>query len=130
MRVSTRLLASLAVSAGGASAAPEAADKWTVLPINGGGYVQHVQIAPSNPKVWYTYVDVGGPFTPGLVVASTADAEDICVSRDGGRHWTCLDGGMDVPTGTQHKLVLDRRRLFVLTRGSGVWVRTLEARGR
>lgn len=70
------------------------------------------------------------PFTPGLVVASTADSEDICVSRDGGRHWTCLDGGMDVPTGTQHKLVLDRRRLFVLTRGSGVWVRTLEVRGR
>lgn len=66
------------------------------------------------------------PFTPGLVVASTVDAEDICVSRDGGRHWTCLDRGMEVPTGTQHKLVLDRGRLFVLTRGSGVWTRKLK----
>jgi len=66
------------------------------------------------------------PHTPGLVVAATDDAEDVCVSRDGGRHWTCLDRGMTVPTGTQYKLVLDRKRLFVLTRGSGVWTRTLD----
>ena len=66
------------------------------------------------------------PFTPGLVVASSADAEDICLSRDGGRHWTCLTKGMEVPTGTQHKLVVDRKRLFVLTRGSGVWTRNLD----
>ncbi len=65
------------------------------------------------------------PFTPGLVVASTVDGEDICVSRDGGHHWTCLDRGMEVPAGTQHGLVLDRGRLFVLTRGSGVWTRKL-----
>lgn len=65
------------------------------------------------------------PFTPGLVVASSSDAQDICVSTDGGRHWTCLSQGMEIPTGTQHKLVVDRMRLFVLTRGSGVWTRTL-----
>ena len=66
------------------------------------------------------------PFTPGLVVSTTLDAEDICVSRDGGRHWSCLPGGMDVPTGTQHGLALDRKRLFLLTRGSGVWMRNLD----
>lgn len=65
------------------------------------------------------------PFTRGLVVAASWDAQDICVSTDGGRHWTCLLQGMDVPTGTQHKLVVDRMRLFLLTRGSGVWTRTL-----
>ena len=35
---------------------------WKVLPIYGGGYVQNVVIAPSNPDVWYCYVDVGGPY--------------------------------------------------------------------
>jgi len=65
------------------------------------------------------------PHTPGLVAASSSDAEDICMSTDGGRHWTCLVDGMKIPTGTQHKLVLDRQRLFVLTRGSGVWVRNI-----
>jgi len=66
------------------------------------------------------------PFTPGLVVSATADAEDVCVSKDSGRHWTCLPKGMQVPTGTQHKLVVDRKRLYILTRGSGVWTRTLD----
>jgi len=65
--------------------------------------------------------------TPGLVAAMTADGEDICISWDGGRHWGVLPGGMDVPTGNTCALVLDRKRLFVLTRGSGVWARTIPA---
>ena len=35
---------------------------WNVLPVFGGGYVQNVAIAPSNPSRWYAYVDVGGPY--------------------------------------------------------------------
>ena len=33
-----------------ASAASESA--WTALPINGGGFIQSVEIAPSDPNVW------------------------------------------------------------------------------
>ena len=51
---------------------------WKVFPCFGGGYVQNVLIAPSNPKVWYTYVDVGGPYR----------------SDDAGRHWRPLHGNM------------------------------------
>ena len=35
---------------------------WRLTPIYGGGSVQDVEISPSNPNVWYTYVDVGGPY--------------------------------------------------------------------
>ena len=45
-----------------ASACTQAASPWKVLPIYGGGYVQNVVIAPSDPDVWYCYVDVGGPY--------------------------------------------------------------------
>lgn len=45
-----------------ASAAQSDDSPWKVLPINGGGYVQNVVIAPSDPRVWYCYVDVGGPY--------------------------------------------------------------------
>ena len=44
-----------------ATAAPDDSP-WKVLPIYGGGYVQNVVIAPSDPRVWYCYVDVGGPY--------------------------------------------------------------------
>lgn len=53
-----------------------AASSWKVLPICGGGYVQNVLISPSDPNVWYTYVDVGGPYR----------------SDDAGRHWRPLHG--------------------------------------
>ena len=52
--------------------------RWEVLPIDGGGYVQGVVIAPSNPDVWYAYVDVGGPYR----------------SDDAGGHWRPLHGNM------------------------------------
>lgn len=45
-----------------ASAAGDVPSPWKVLPIYGGGYVQNVVIAPSDPNVWYCYVDVGGPY--------------------------------------------------------------------
>ena len=53
---------------------------WHVLPVFGGGYVQNVVVAPSNPMRWYTYVDVGGPYR----------------SDDGGRTWTPLHANMPV----------------------------------
>ncbi len=53
---------------------------WNVLPVFGGGYVQNVVIAPSNPSRWYAYVDVGGPYR----------------SDDGGRSWTPLHALMPV----------------------------------
>lgn len=59
-----------------ASAAPENA--WTTLPINGGGFIQSVEIAPSDPNVWYSYVDVGGPYR----------------SDNAGRTWRPLHGNM------------------------------------
>ncbi len=52
--------------------------RWQLLPIDGGGYVQNVVIAPSNPNVWYSYVDVGGPYR----------------SDDAGGHWRPLHGNM------------------------------------
>ncbi len=53
---------------------------WSALPVFGGGYVQNVLIAPSNPSRWYAYVDVGGPYR----------------SDDGGRTWTPLHALMPV----------------------------------
>ena len=51
---------------------------WKVLPMYGGGYVQNLIISPSAPKVWYTYVDVGGPYR----------------SDDAGRTWRALHGNL------------------------------------
>lgn len=93
-----------------------------VMEFTDGGRKVNWQLAGSKGLGYAIAFD---PFTRGLVVASSSDAQDVCVSTDGGRHWTCLQQGMDVPTGTQHKLVADRMRLFLLTRGSGVWTRTL-----
>lgn len=36
--------------------------QWKQFPIWGGGYVQNVEISKSSPNVWYTYVDVCGPY--------------------------------------------------------------------
>lgn len=96
--------------------------KDSVMEFTDGGRKVNWQLAGSKGLGYAIAFD---PFTRGLVVASSSDAQDVCVSTDGGRHWTCLLQGMDVPTGTQHKLVVDRMRLFLLTRGSGVWTRTL-----
>lgn len=62
----------------------------------------------------------------GLVASVSKDFEDVCVSRDGGAHWMALKDGMKVPTGQYHRLVLDRGRLFIHTRGSGVWQRDID----
>lgn len=49
--------------AGAACAESEAASlPWRVAPLYGGGYFQQVVISPSDPNVWYCYVDVGGPY--------------------------------------------------------------------
>lgn len=57
-----------------------AAAPWRVLPVFGGGYVQNVAVAPSNPSRWYTYVDVGGPYR----------------SDDGGATWAPIHAWMPV----------------------------------
>lgn len=181
---------------------------WSVLPCYGGGYVQNVVIAPSNPNVWYTYVDVGGPYRsddagrhwrplhgniaaehrnvagdcPRSLSVDPRDADSfvmcsgggysrpsgIFVSRDGGksfrkthtarfegngpcrayglvlarnpfnpdellagedwdggRVFTALPGSDKVPSGCSSKVLVDRRRLYYLTTGSGVFTRTL-----
>lgn len=36
--------------------------RWKIAPIYGGGYFQNVIICPSATNVWYSYVDVGGPY--------------------------------------------------------------------
>ena len=67
--------------AGTVAALPEVASSqspWRVLPVFGGGYVQNVAVAPSNPWRWYTYVDVGGPYR----------------SDDGGHTWTPIHASM------------------------------------
>jgi len=61
-----------------ASVMAAAAQEWKVWPCYGGGYVQNVVVAPSNPRVWYAYVDVGGPYR----------------SDDAGRHWRPLHGNL------------------------------------
>ena len=61
-----------------ASMTAVASQEWKVWPCYGGGYVQNVVIAPSNPRVWYAYVDVGGPYR----------------SDDAGRHWRPLHGNL------------------------------------
>ena len=52
---------------------------WQVLPIYGGGCVSGVEFT-SDPKVLYSYVDVGGPYR----------------SDDGGLSWRPLHGNMDL----------------------------------
>ncbi len=62
----------------------------------------------------------------GVIATLSRDREDICISHDGGAHWSVLPGGLRVPTGTTHRLILDRGRLFIHTRGSGVWMRKVK----
>ena len=64
------------------------------------------------------------PHVPGLVAGAGHDG--IVISRDGGATWSELEGGLDYPTGVRRAIVVDRGRLFGLTRGSGVWVRVFD----
>lgn len=45
-----------------AGALSAAASPWRLLPVAGGGYMTGIEISVSNPKVWYAYADVGGPY--------------------------------------------------------------------
>ena len=64
---------------------------------------------------------------PGLVVGANRDC--ILVSRDGGATFDELPDGLNYPTGVRRCLVVDRGRLFGLTRGSGVWTRDIDGLG-
>ena len=64
--------------------------------------------------------------TAGLVVAGIASDRSVAVSYDGGRHWNALPGAERVPSGCSSKVLVDRKRLFYLTTGSGVFTRVLE----
>ncbi|MGI5870115.1 MAG: hypothetical protein ACOX9C_11820 [Kiritimatiellia bacterium] len=63
--------------------------------------------------------------TKDLVVAGIAADRTVAVSWDGGRHWAPLAGSDKVPSGCSSKVIVDRKRLFYLTTGSGVFTRTL-----
>lgn len=60
------------------SAGMPAYGSWRSSAIGGGGYVQQVVLAPSDPRRCYTYVDVGGAYR----------------SDDGGRSWRMIHGGL------------------------------------
>ncbi len=63
-------------------------------------------------------------FSKGLVVMPSHDK--ILISYDGGQSFPSeLPRGLDFPTGNKRWVVVDRKRLFGLTRGSGVWKRLL-----
>ena len=63
------------------------------------------------------------PETPGLLAILLADR--ILLSRDGGKHFAVLSiDGVPITTGT--RIVLDRKRLFAATWGSGVFYRSVE----
>ena len=51
------------------------------------------------------------------------------ISRDGGATFEELPDGLYYPTGVRRCLVVDRERLFGLTRGSGVWMRNIGGLG-
>lgn len=79
---------------------------WRSSILGGGGYLQNVVPAPSNPKRFYAYVDVGGLYR----------------SDDGGRRWRMLHGNL--PPGLESTevrgLVVDPRddRKIIIAAGS------------
>ncbi len=56
---------------------------WRSSIFGGGGYLQHIVIAPSSPDVLYSYVDVGGVYR----------------SDDAGKTWRMLHGGLPAGDG-------------------------------
>ena len=69
------LLLFAASAAFAASATPREFSTWQVMPICGGGNFHGVRFCPSDPKVLYCYVDMGGPYR----------------SDDGGLNWRALN---------------------------------------
>ncbi|MEM6822725.1 MAG: hypothetical protein AAF558_12395 [Verrucomicrobiota bacterium] len=59
--------------------------KWRASRMNGGGYIQEVIPCPSDPKRFYAWVDVGGPFR----------------SDDGGRTWRSITANLPPKEGAQ-----------------------------
>jgi photosystem II stability/assembly factor-like uncharacterized protein len=54
---------------------------WNICKMGGGGYLQNVVPCPSNPRRFYTYIDVGG----------------LARSDDGGQTWRFLHGNFHTP---------------------------------
>ncbi len=79
---------------------------WRSSILGGGGYIQNVVPAPSNPRRFYSYVDVGGLYR----------------SDDGGQQWRMLHGAL--PAGLQSTevrgLVVDPRddKKIIIATGS------------
>ena len=73
---------------------------------------------------WFGWSVAFDAHVPGLVVAANHDG--ILVSRDGGATFGRLRDGLAYPTGVRRWVVVDRGRLFGLTRGSGVWMRDIQ----
>jgi photosystem II stability/assembly factor-like uncharacterized protein len=102
---------------------------WHSSIIGGGGYIQNVVVAPSDPRILYSYVDVGG----------------IYRSDDGGESWRMLHGALPagvaytevrgcvvdthdpdhvvIATGSQYG---KKSGIWVSRDGGGSWTRTLE----
>ena len=72
---------------------------------------------------WFGWCVAFDAHVPGLVIGAHKDA--ILISRDGGQTFKKLRDGLAYPTGVRRRIVVDRGRLFALTRGSGVWARKL-----
>lgn len=64
------------------------------------------------------------PHRCGRVAVATYAS--VCLSDDGGLTWRVLPGGLDIPTGSYRRIVIDRDRLFFITNGCGVWMRQLK----
>lgn len=79
---------------------------WRSCLIGGGGYLQNVVPCPSNPKRYYTYIDVGG----------------LARSDDGGHAWRMLHGSLPAKEANYQVrgLVVDPRddRKVVIATGS------------
>lgn len=63
------------------------------------------------------------PHVKGLAATVSKDGGELWLSHDGARTFSVVKDGMHVPGSVWHKLFLDRGRVFMLTRGSGVWMR-------
>ena len=66
------------------------------------------------------------PHIRGLAATVSRDGGELWLSHDGARTFSVVKDGMHVPGSVWHKLFLDRGRVFMLTRGSGVWMRIVE----
>ena len=93
---------------------------WRMLESTDGGRSFHpAWTMPSNS--WMLAFDAR---VKGLVVFGHGSA--IYVSRDGGLHSAPLADGLKVPSGGGRRVAVDDGRLFLMTSGSGVFVRDIK----